>query len=343
MGEDNSILQIKGDEKYVTGQIGERIEDEKGNMMWLVDFKLDFLNDIEKDGSKEKRRGTTEAEPCKKRIKLTEEEAYPGKEECSPINLSYTTVSTYPSPPSQGVKVVSSAKPNYTYTDLITLALKDKTSLTVSGIYQWITENYPYFKAEDDRWKNSVRHNLSMNPNFRKGGRAKQGSGHVWVLADTGDTLAMTSPSVKLISNDQEANEAVRKILGTKDKDRPKKVSDPGHNIPVQRPIPMFAQHHQPPQKVHTQPQQQVPSSTTVPAYTMAMNLTTIPSYQPTTPHYHPTITYTNLDHNNHQTYTCQYLDYSPYEYGDAEGLEKALGLDFSEKTQVRTQEFLST
>ncbi len=33
---------------------------------------------------------------------------------------------------------VSSAKPNYTYTDLITLALRDKTSLTVSEIYQWI-------------------------------------------------------------------------------------------------------------------------------------------------------------------------------------------------------------
>ena len=79
---------------------------------------------------------------------------------------------------------VSSAKPNYTYTDLITLALRDKTSLTVSEIYQWITDNFPYYKAEDDRWKNSVRHNLSMNPNFRKGGRAKQGTGHVWVLAD---------------------------------------------------------------------------------------------------------------------------------------------------------------
>ena len=45
-------------------------------------------------------------------------------------------------------------------------------------------ENYPYFKAEDDRWKNSVRHNLSMNPHFRKGSKAKHGSGHLWVLAD---------------------------------------------------------------------------------------------------------------------------------------------------------------
>ena len=44
-----------------------------------------------------------------------------------------------PLPHSEKLNTISGAKPNYTYTDLITLALKDKTSLTVSGIYQWIT------------------------------------------------------------------------------------------------------------------------------------------------------------------------------------------------------------
>ena len=33
----------------------------------------------------------------------------------------------------------SSRKPPYTYTELITQALKDKEKLTVSGIYNWIT------------------------------------------------------------------------------------------------------------------------------------------------------------------------------------------------------------
>ena len=47
------------------------------------------------------------------------------------------------------------------------------------------SENYPYFRADDDRWKNSVRHNLSMNPHFRKGTKSKNGAGHVWVLAQT--------------------------------------------------------------------------------------------------------------------------------------------------------------
>ena len=29
-----------------------------------------------------------------------------------------------------------------------------------------------------------MRHNLSMNPHFRKGGKSKHGAGHQWVLAD---------------------------------------------------------------------------------------------------------------------------------------------------------------
>ena len=33
----------------VTGTVGEPTEDEHGNLMWLVDFKLDFLSDIDKD------------------------------------------------------------------------------------------------------------------------------------------------------------------------------------------------------------------------------------------------------------------------------------------------------
>ena len=59
--------------------------------------------------------------------------------------------------------------------------------------YLLCRDNYPYYKPDDDRWKNSVRHNLSMNPNFRKGGRAKQGTGHVWVLADVGTRQVSSS------------------------------------------------------------------------------------------------------------------------------------------------------
>ncbi|GLG98489.1 Fork head domain transcription factor slp1 [Gryllus bimaculatus] len=75
-------------------------------------------------------------------------------------------------------------KPPFTYTELIEQALREKGELTVSGIYCWISEHFPFYKADDDRWKNSVRHNLSINPHFRKGSKASQGAGHLWRVAN---------------------------------------------------------------------------------------------------------------------------------------------------------------
>ncbi|XP_055913263.1 uncharacterized protein LOC129946909 [Eupeodes corollae] len=78
-------------------------------------------------------------------------------------------------------------KPPFTYTELIEYALEDKSELTVSGIYQWISDRFPFYKSNDDRWKNSVRHNLSINPHFRKGVKAPQGAGHLWTIS-SGDS-----------------------------------------------------------------------------------------------------------------------------------------------------------
>ncbi|KAG8450799.1 hypothetical protein GDO86_003170 [Hymenochirus boettgeri] len=61
-------------------------------------------------------------------------------------------------------------KPLYSYSILIFMALKNsKTgSLPVSEIYNFMTEHFPYFKTAPDGWKNSVRHNLSLNKCFEK-------------------------------------------------------------------------------------------------------------------------------------------------------------------------------
>ncbi|KAE8295363.1 Forkhead box protein N1 Winged-helix transcription factor nude [Larimichthys crocea] len=78
-------------------------------------------------------------------------------------------------------------KPIYSYSILIFLALKNSRtgSLPVSEIYSFMTEHFPFFKTAPDGWKNSVRHNLSLNKCFvkveNKNGNSSR-KGCLWAL-----------------------------------------------------------------------------------------------------------------------------------------------------------------
>ena len=61
-------------------------------------------------------------------------------------------------------------KPPYSFSSLIFMAIEDSPTrkLPVKDIYNWITERFPYFQNAPLGWKNSVRHNLSLNKCFMK-------------------------------------------------------------------------------------------------------------------------------------------------------------------------------
>lgn len=61
-------------------------------------------------------------------------------------------------------------KPPYSFSCLIFMAIEDseQKALPVKEIYSWILEHFPYFKNAPTGWKNSVRHNLSLNKCFEK-------------------------------------------------------------------------------------------------------------------------------------------------------------------------------
>lgn len=43
-------------------------------------------------------------------------------------------------------------------------------------------DNYPYYNNQERAWRNSIRHNLSLNECFIKAGRAENGKGNYWAI-----------------------------------------------------------------------------------------------------------------------------------------------------------------
>ena len=75
-------------------------------------------------------------------------------------------------------------KPNHSYIGLIAMAILNSVDkkLVLSDIYQYILDNYPYFRTRGPGWRNSIRHNLSLNDCFIKAGRSANGKGHFWAI-----------------------------------------------------------------------------------------------------------------------------------------------------------------
>lgn len=81
---------------------------------------------------------------------------------------------------------ISHGKPQESYAFIIYKALEStkEGKLTLFEIYEWIENAYPYYKTADPVWKNSIRHNLSLNVSFKKIPRlaSSKGKGGYWAI-----------------------------------------------------------------------------------------------------------------------------------------------------------------
>ena len=81
--------------------------------------------------------------------------------------------------------ITSTSKPKLSYIALISNVILESPEkrILLSDIYAAIMDKYPYYALTDDSaWKNSIRHNLSLNECFVKNGRSDNGKGNFWAI-----------------------------------------------------------------------------------------------------------------------------------------------------------------
>ena len=95
-------------------------------------------------------------------------------------------MSQYYHPAFQGMPYHSTddEKPTQSYIGLIGKAIlsSPQQKLVLGDIYNYILMHYPYFRNKGPGWRNSIRHNLSLNDCFVKVGRSPNGKGHFWAI-----------------------------------------------------------------------------------------------------------------------------------------------------------------
>ncbi|OAF69241.1 hypothetical protein A3Q56_03034 [Intoshia linei] len=118
--------------------------------------------------------------------------------------------------PYQSHLTLSDPKPPHSYIGLISMAilLADDKKLVLSEIYDWIQSKYAYFRNRGPGWRNSIRHNLSLNECFVKSTRSANGKGHYWSIHDANESDFMKGDFRR-----RHAQRKVRQYMGIEDVD----------------------------------------------------------------------------------------------------------------------------
>nr|XP_046912398.1 hepatocyte nuclear factor 3-beta-like [Dermatophagoides farinae] len=119
------------------------------------------------------------------------------------------------------------------------LSMPDE-KMVLADIYQYILDNYSYFRNRGPGWRNSIRHNLSLNDCFVKSTRSANGKGHFWAIHP-----ANLEDFKKGDFRRRKAQRKVRRHMGLSVPDDDD--DDDDDDSPISSPVPLVAANGKPP------------------------------------------------------------------------------------------------
>ncbi|CAH1797500.1 unnamed protein product [Owenia fusiformis] len=133
--------------------------------------------------------------------------------------------------PSRKRKQPDDEKPDVSYIEMITMAILSKPDrkMVLCEIYQYIRDNFSYYDNEVRAWRNSVRHNLSLNEFFIKKGR--DGRGNFWAIHPACEELFANGNFNKKLANSLASQQNFHCGTGNKRIKLPHSFHHP--NIPI--------------------------------------------------------------------------------------------------------------